>query len=191
MKKSVIERIQKSERIEIDIVFATLPLIQKEGYESVTIREICENAHVTTGMFYRHFASKDAVLIRCFELQFEEQISEIDARIKEYPLSEQILILLTEVLKIHQSFGSDSIKAFFNRDIESKCKCLIEEKISAIINRAVAAGVALLNGNNAEQICADICVLLNGLIIEWYMSKQEDLISYAVDVLKRIIPKLL
>ena len=78
MKKSLIEKIQKSERIELEIVYATLPLILKEGFQNLTIREICENAHITTGMFYRHFDSKDEVLIRCFSLRLEELLDEID-----------------------------------------------------------------------------------------------------------------
>lgn len=33
----------------------------KKGYEKTNLREICANAGVTTGAFYRHFKNKEAV----------------------------------------------------------------------------------------------------------------------------------
>ena len=37
-------------------------LFSERGYEAVTLRDICEEAHVSKGAIYHHFASKEALL---------------------------------------------------------------------------------------------------------------------------------
>jgi len=62
MKQSQIARQERNAQMVEKIVAATGPLLLQQGYEDLTIREICANAGITTGMFYRHFVSKDDVL---------------------------------------------------------------------------------------------------------------------------------
>ena len=66
MKKSQIARQERNAQLVKNIVEATKPLLLQQGYEDLTIREICANAGITTGMFYRHFVSKDDVLSFCY-----------------------------------------------------------------------------------------------------------------------------
>ena len=44
------------------ILHAALALVRERGFDRVSIRDICKAAGVTTGAFYHHFPSKEALL---------------------------------------------------------------------------------------------------------------------------------
>lgn len=41
---------------------ALIELIEKEGYDNITVADLCESADLTRGTFYNHFKDKDALL---------------------------------------------------------------------------------------------------------------------------------
>jgi AcrR family transcriptional regulator len=49
-----------------------LELLQEKPYNSITITEICDKAGLVRKTFYRHFTSKDSVLVTVIDLMFEE-----------------------------------------------------------------------------------------------------------------------
>ncbi|WP_259596222.1 TetR/AcrR family transcriptional regulator [Clostridium botulinum] len=42
-------------------------LMQKEGYDNITIQNICEKAEVSVGSFYHYFESKNDILIELYK----------------------------------------------------------------------------------------------------------------------------
>lgn len=45
------------------ILSAALSLMREKGFDKVTVRDICRQAGITTGAFYHHFPSKEALLV--------------------------------------------------------------------------------------------------------------------------------
>lgn len=43
---------------------AIAELVKEKRYESITIREICQKANISVGSYYKHFNSKDDIIIR-------------------------------------------------------------------------------------------------------------------------------
>lgn len=52
----------QSQATERRILHAALGLMRERGFEAVSVRDICKTAGITTGAFYHHFPSKDALL---------------------------------------------------------------------------------------------------------------------------------
>ena len=52
---------EKSERSRVAILDAALRLFSKQGYRGTSIRDIAEEARVSTGNVYHHFADKEAL----------------------------------------------------------------------------------------------------------------------------------
>ncbi|WP_277408524.1 TetR/AcrR family transcriptional regulator [Lacrimispora xylanisolvens] len=52
------------------IVECALKLFREEGYDNVTIQEICQNSKITKSTFYYHFPSKESLIE-----EFTEQTS--------------------------------------------------------------------------------------------------------------------
>lgn len=56
----------QSRQTEQRILQAALELMRDQGYENVSVRDICGRAGITTGAFYHHFPSKDALISKGF-----------------------------------------------------------------------------------------------------------------------------
>lgn len=58
---------------------ALITLLEKEDFEYITIKEICDTAGVNRSTFYLHYHAAKHILCRC--LCFDIRIATLDARI--------------------------------------------------------------------------------------------------------------
>ena len=63
LKKSEERRQQKRADTEEQIIRTALPLIREHAFMQLSIRDFCEQAGISTGMFYRHFKAKNDVVV--------------------------------------------------------------------------------------------------------------------------------
>ena len=62
-EKSTISRQQQKSRETRERIFrAAKRILEKQGYEELSIKNICEEAGVSNGSFYHHFKTKDDLL---------------------------------------------------------------------------------------------------------------------------------
>lgn len=54
---------RKSQETREKIFQAAKKILQKKGYEELSIKNICEEAGVSNGSFYHHFKTKDDLTI--------------------------------------------------------------------------------------------------------------------------------
>ena len=59
-------RREQAKETERAILGASLSLMREKGFDKVSVRDICKRAGITTGAFYHHFPSKEALLSRGF-----------------------------------------------------------------------------------------------------------------------------
>ena len=59
----------KSKETKERIFQAAIHILQKNGYENLSIKNICEEAGVSNGSFYHHFKTKDDLLSYYIEAQ--------------------------------------------------------------------------------------------------------------------------
>ena len=59
----------KSKETKAKIFRAAKHILQKKGYEQLSIKNICEEAGVSNGSFYHHFKTKDDLLSYYIEEQ--------------------------------------------------------------------------------------------------------------------------
>lgn len=195
MKKSQIAKQQRYEQLEHDIAEATRPLFLREGYDSLTIRDICANAGITTGMFYRHFVSKDDVLSYCYMLEIRDVIAAVDDELAGLTLPEQIVRLIVNIFQVYRQYGASAVYIFLNRNTVStsgsfKMRFMIRDKVVELIDAAVANGYQLRTERSGEEIFNDISTIMKGLSSDWYMTGQ-DIILRTEDLLGRLVPVLL
>ena len=90
------ERKQQAKNTRRTIMDAAAQLIREKGFETMTVRDICKKAGVTTGAFYHHFPSKEALLIHGFSslddyleealnsCQFRDPVEKLAALLRYY-----------------------------------------------------------------------------------------------------------
>ena len=196
MKKSQIAKQQRNEQTVKTIIEATQPLILSEGYDSLTIRDICANAGITTGMFYRHFVSKDDVLTFCYMQELKIVIAETENELEGLELPEQIVRLIANIFQINKKYGPESVYMFLNRNTKStsgsfQMRYMLRDKVIGLIQTAVENGYKLRTDRSPYDIFCDISTIMKGLTSDWYMVGETDLIEHATDLLGRLLPALL
>ena len=61
-KQPLSKQQQKSKNTKERIFYAAKTILQRSGYEELSIKNICEEAGVSNGSFYHHFKTKDDLL---------------------------------------------------------------------------------------------------------------------------------
>ena len=68
-KQPMSKQQQKSFETKNRIFLAAKKILQKQGYDALSIKNICEEAGVSNGSFYHHFKTKDDLLSYYIEEQ--------------------------------------------------------------------------------------------------------------------------
>ena len=62
------KRVEQAAQTKNNIIRVALNLIQKKGYHNMSIRQLCQEAGISTGAFYHHFSSKEEMINKGFAL---------------------------------------------------------------------------------------------------------------------------
>ena len=84
---------ERKERSKEKILQAALEEFATNGYEAVNIEGICTRHHISKGMMYHYFTSKDDLLLACIRSTFEaleDKIKNESVSIKDGPVLERI-----------------------------------------------------------------------------------------------------
>ncbi len=169
---------QKSKETKERIFQAAKEILRKNGYENLSIKNICEVAGVSNGSFYHHFQSKDDLL----SYHLEEQPS-INPELLGIPTGKECAKeAIVEVYLNYASYcyvlGVDFIAGYYhtrnqalNPDIRTERPYPIVT-VQQYLEKAVAANAIQLN-LSIEEVVTDIRMLVIGNAFEWALRNGE------------------
>lgn len=161
--------IEKQEKQLKEITARIIPIAKSGRCSEMTIREICEEAGISTGMFYRHFRSKNDVLSIAYIQSLKQFLENSDSEIEGMTFPEQLIYLKTQASLLSAFLGPDGIMIYINNENE-RCDCtvprnMIDDKITECYEKNP---VPLPEGKTLREILDDITVLAKGITFEWY-----------------------
>lgn len=169
---------KKSKETKERIFQAAKEILRKNGYENLSIKNICEVAGVSNGSFYHHFQSKDDLL----SYHLEEQPS-IDPGLLDIPSNKETAKkAIVEVYLNYASYcevlGVDFIAGYYhtrnqalNPDIRTERPYPIVT-VQQYLEKAVAANAIQLK-LSIEEVVTDIRMLVIGNAFEWSLRNGE------------------
>ena len=100
------------------ILQAAMDLSRKQSFDKVSIREICQQAGITTGAFYHHFRSKEDLLSRGFAPldTFLEQALEGHG---DEPPAQRLRRILTNYAEFLENLGWELVARYYQRRLDS------------------------------------------------------------------------
>lgn len=110
-------RVLKGLETRKKLVQTAIELFAKEGFDKVTVDDICKKVGVTKGAFYNHFKSKDEVILEEFKimdehyLKVERSIASLDD-----PL-EKLRVFHLEAIKLMAEMGITLMKVVYHSQI--------------------------------------------------------------------------
>ena len=183
----------KRENAKNKLLNSLTPIIESGEYGGMTIRDICASIGVTTGLFYRHFNSKNEALAAWLVREMREYIDHYTEKNEEGSMEEQILRFCRDVAVISKKGGPEMMTAFMEKGEPQSACSVIRDLFAGQIEKIIAeSGRLLSQGRAAESIASDITVIVKGLSYEFYtQGKEYDLVGETERILRMVIPTLL
>ncbi len=168
----------KSKETKAKIFRAAKDILQKKGYEQLSIKNICEEAGVSNGSFYHHFKTKDDLL----SYYIEEQPG-IDSNLLDIPSTpdeakQTIIYVYLNYVHYCQKLGVEFIANYYTPKNQSLNPLIWSKRpypivtVSDYLQKAIEAGVVSPSAQ-LNDIATDIRMIVIGNVFEWCLKGGE------------------
>ncbi len=162
----------KSQETKAKIFSAAKHILQKKGYEGLSIKNICEEAGVSNGSFYHHFKTKDDLL----SYYIEEQPA-IDPGFLKLPESAEeavlaIVFVYLNYVQYCRELGVEFMANYYTPKNQSLNPLIRTERPYPIVTvhdymkKCMDAGI-FSSHLSLEDMTADIRMIVIGNVFEW------------------------
>ncbi|MBR1457598.1 MAG: TetR/AcrR family transcriptional regulator [Oscillospiraceae bacterium] len=173
------------------LIDTTVELIKKYGADSITVRNVCEEAGLSIGTFYHHFQNKDDLLMHFVrEASFdsfllETPLSDVAGRVCELymHLIGRYLALGEEFMKSFYTTGNKALSAYMGEENGRFSEGTVMARCEKELLAAQESGF-LKKEADAHTLSMDICTIVKGCVFEWALNDGEMDIA---ESLRRII----
>lgn len=165
----------KSQETKERIFEAAKRILQKSGYENLSIKNICEEAGVSNGSFYHHFKTKDDLLSYYIEDQPSMESDLLDIPKDTECAKEAIVGVYLNYAKYCKELGVDFIAGYYTPRNQALNPTIRTERpypivtVQHYLEKSVAAGALSLK-LSIPEIVTDIRMLVIGNVFEWAMT---------------------
>lgn len=169
---------QKSKDTKTKILKATKIILQRDGYESLSIKHICDEAGVSNGSFYHHFKTKDDLLSYYIASQPSLNPDLLDAPRDAAEAKIGIIHVYLNFARYCKELGLEFVSNYFtplNEALDPRTQYDRPYPILSVENylrKSILAGF-ISPKIPLEHICTDIRILVIGNIFEWCLHQGE------------------
>lgn len=165
----------KSKETKDKIFQAAKNILQKGGYESLSIKNICEEAGVSNGSFYHHFKTKDDLLSYYIEEQpnIAPDLLELPQNTDE--AKEAIVEVYLNYVKYCRELGVEFIAGYYTPHNQALNPTIRTERpypivtVQKYLEKALDANAIQIK-LPVEEVVTDIRMLVIGNAFEWAMT---------------------
>lgn len=164
----------KSRRTKERIFQAAQAILQRDGYEALSIKNICEEAGVSNGSFYHHFQTKDDLLSYYLEEQPDTAPEPCEEPTTADELKETIIRVYLNYAAYCRELGVEFIANYYTPKNQALNPVSRTERPYPIITvhhhleHAMECGI-LPDTLDLEAVTTDIRMLVIGNVFEWSM----------------------
>ena len=166
----------KSQETKKKIFLAAKNILKKNGYESLSIKNICEEAGVSNGSFYHHFKTKDDLL----SYYIEEQPS-INSKFLESPfdvsdIKEVIIHVYLNYVKYCKELGVEFMANYYTpknqslNPLKRTARSYPIVTVQEYLKQSIDAGI-LPSDLPLDEIITDIRMIVIGNVFEWCLKE--------------------
>ena len=168
----------KSQETKAKIFRAAKHILQKKGYEQLSIKNICEEAGVSNGSFYHHFKTKDDLLSYYIEEQPSINPDLLDMPENAKEAKQTIIYVYLNYVHYCQELGVEFMANYYTPKNQSLNPLIRTERpypivtVSNYLEKAIEAGV-VSPSTDLNDITTDIRMIVIGNVFEWCLKNGE------------------
>lgn len=169
-------RKEQAQKTETTILNAALELMRKDGFEAVTVRDICKHAGITTGAFYHHFKSKEELFDKGFA-PLDQFMEKALAKQPEDEPAARLKVILDRYALFMENCGTLAAQYYQRRLGNPDTASLdpthyIHKVLENCFAQAQKQGYCVLRDDPAWT--AEFCYChFRGVVIDWLLRKRE------------------
>ena len=162
----------KSKETKAKIFRAAKHILQKKGYEQLSIKNICEEAGVSNGSFYHHFKTKDDLLSYYIEEQPSINPDFLDLPSNSAEAKEAIVRVYLNYVHYCEELGVEFMSNYYTPKNQSLNPLIRTERpypivtVQNYLEKAIRAGV-ITPRLALDDITTDIRMIVIGNVFEW------------------------
>ena len=172
MSETLSKQQRKSKETKAKIFQAAKHILQKQVYEALSIKNICEEAGVSNGSFYHHFKTKDDLLSYYIEEQPSINTDLLDVPQNTDEVKAAIVYVYLNYVHYCQELGVEFMSNYYTPKNQSLNPLIRTERPYPIITvhnymqKCINAGI-IQPKQDLEAITTDIRMIVIGNVFEW------------------------
>lgn len=152
-------------------------IINRKGYENVTVEQICEELGVTKGSFYHHFKSKNDLIFQRYKL-LEGQISDYYNKRINLPAKEQLKAMFDWYIDYFSNKNFYEVGIILQFSMDKKWKNfgvanIFQKKIMTNIIRRGLEEKVFRKGLDPTDVTEFIYFNIYGILVQWISSPEK------------------
>ena len=162
----------KSKETKDKIFRAAKHILQKKGYDQLSIKNICEEAGVSNGSFYHHFKTKDDLLSYYIEEQPSINPDLLDLPENAEEAKQTIIYVYLNYVHYCQELGVEFMSNYYTPKNQSLNPLIRTERpypiitVSNYLQKVIDANI-IHPSLALEDITPDIRMIVIGNVFEW------------------------
>lgn len=162
----------KSKETKDKIFRAAKHILQKKGYDQLSIKNICEEAGVSNGSFYHHFKTKDDLLSYYIEEQPSINPDLLDLPENAEEAKQTIIYVYLNYVHYCQELGVEFMSNYYTPKNQSLNPLIRTERpypiitVSNYLQKVIDANI-IHPSLALEDITTDIRMIVIGNVFEW------------------------
>lgn len=178
-KKPLTKRRERAIETKARIYNAAIDLMDRRGFEKITIADISRKAGVSVGAFYHYFKSKNDILAETFRKADEYFSTQVLPALSRKGSRRQIVEYFDHYAKFNVQTGVDTTKELFNPKIKFFIKK--DRAMLTILRDLIRKGQEkreIRTDEAADEIARFLFLLARGIVFEWSLyDGRYDLVS--------------
>jgi len=192
MEKKLTRRQIQAINTRQKIYNVAIELIEKKGFENITVAEICKTAKVSVGSFYNYFETKHAILEEVFKIADEFFLEVVANNLYQETTREKIIEYFRYYADFNNDRGLDFIKQLYtgkNNLFATKGRYM-----QTVLQNIIEEGQnkkEITTEMTAEEIVDYLFIAVRGGIYNWYLHDGSyDLSEFTVKYVQRLIKSI-
>ena len=168
-------RREQARQTEEAILQAALELARTRHFDQISVREICKAAGITTGAFYHHFTSKEALLRTGFA-PLDRYMEAAMAGHESEPPQQRLWLILSSYARFIEEQGWELVARYYQRRLTASDLPPMDPTrytLRAMLDclRQARAEGLLLEGYSPEWVADFLFRHFRGMVIDWVIHR--------------------
>jgi len=194
-KKNYVVRTNRAIALRKKLFETAANLFEKEGYENVSVDEICSKVGVTKGAFYGHFKSKDQIVLEQMAVSDKGYDTEILAKVSHMkPGLDKLMEYIRTVIAYQERFNKRLIRlSYAIRTLNTDTAHILipnKRQLYYILDRLIIEGQAcgeIRDDIASSQIAEVLLYWIRGMVFSWSLPGNRFSIKKKGDFLVEIL----